>query len=133
MRTIKFKAKRVDNGEWFYGYVYKIENKDLWFIDNGKTVSHQVILETVGQFTGLYDNNGNEIYEGDILKVTYEIYCESTYHEVKYAIDEDYPAFDLFPCLDYAESNSLQYLKLSDGIYKFEVIGNIHDNKEDDK
>ena len=129
MRTIKFKAKRVENGEWVYGYVYKIENKDLWFIDNGKTVSHQVIQETVGQFTGLYDKNGKEIYEGDIIRVNHSIFEEPTYHEVKYGIEQDYPAFDLYQQLDFVEGNNLQYFVICD-IYDYYVVGNIHDNKE---
>ena len=128
MRTIKFRGKRVDNEEWVYGYVYNVESKGLWFVDNGKTVSHQVISKTIGQFTGLYDKNGQEIYEWDIVKVTYNEYGDDTFHEIRYFVEEyNYPAFDLEPCIDFADGNSFQYAKL---VHNIEVIGNIHDNKE---
>lgn len=132
MRTIRFRGQRVDNGEWVYGYYTESadnENYYYWVHEHNQDI-HDVKKETVEQFTGLYDKNGAEIYEGDILKLTYEINLEISYHEVKYGIDENYPAFDLNPSLDYADFNNLQYLTLCKDIYSFEVIGNIHDNKE---
>lgn len=73
MREIKFKAKRLDNGEWIEGYFYK-ECDNTYIIEDRQSESmlnrNEAILvdpSTVCQFTGLTDCDGKEICEGDLL------------------------------------------------------------------
>jgi len=140
MREIKFRGKRVDYCKWVYGfyYQYKMESgKIINYITTDKRDTHQIIEETICQFTGLKDKNCAEIYEGDIIQskihesAIYVIIwnekncCFSGFDKYQYRsmiIDELYRMNSLF------NKENIKPRWLND--YQFEIIGNIFDNPE---
>ncbi len=123
MRTIKFRGKRVNSGEWVESMTIShgtIKGKayEMFFeIAPDKWVG--VIPETVGQFTGVLDKNGKEIYEGDILFIGDD---EETkiYNEV--GIKDG--------CFGYIGENNGELLPFCNYNVTEEIAGNIYDNPE---
>jgi uncharacterized phage protein (TIGR01671 family) len=139
MREIKFRGQRLDNGKWIYGSLvvtkFKEDKTERYFITQflgNYTFDHEVVPETVGQFTGLLDKNGKEIYEGDIImQENYNPYNYVAIYEVVYDGEsfclkmhkgnEKTMSNDSLCSFGWYENNKLR---------KGKIIGNIHDNPE---
>ena len=123
MRTIKFRGKSILTDEWFYGdLVHSADKKRTAILVNDKDSYDEceVDPETVGQFTGLYDCEGKEIFEGDILRFGNS---QSGVCEVKW--NEHIAAF----CIRFYFKDEIGSRPLGGGV-EFAIIGNIHDNPE---
>ena len=126
MRKIKFRGKRIDNGEWVYGYYIAVFSHSI--VDN-IGVAFEVESKTIGQFTGLYDKNNTPIYEGDLIKYA----CGGTEDYVIQEIDEvffnnEYGTFEIAINKNKENSEVLGFW-LAD-LYEdsfYQVIGNIYD------
>jgi uncharacterized phage protein (TIGR01671 family) len=153
MREIKFRGKDSKTGEWRHGslvyypdnglgdeaaYIFDPHetdagNAEVIIEEDSETTEHfspiiwNVIPSTIGQYTGLKDKNGNEIYEGDIVQFMdgYRIIDDwdeyinrgTIFYDTEYA------------CFGTTNLNQIDMKDLIDNA-DYEVIGNIHDNPE---
>lgn len=124
MREIKFRG-RDNNGVWYYGYINKYsfngytEASIRFSNESGSILIYQVKEETVGQYTGIKDKNGNEIYEGDILGDFIGLGV------VKYNECTAGFVIDIL-----GQINEITFGEINYNNYVLEVIGNIYENPD---
>lgn len=128
IRTIKFKAKRLDNGEWVKGdLIHSTSYVGISYPSDEFSdvpVVHRVDPSTVCQFTGLKDEEGTEIWEHDILK-NHPMTNEVTFRNGSFMIVEDYD--------DDIVEVPLSNMISGDGVCYLSVISNKFDRKEGEK
>ena len=157
MREIIFRGKRVDNGEWVYGqliskkcvrdngmpdryfdwvecnysYIYEdnIENN----IEEYPTKFVEVIPETIGQFTGLYDKDKKPIYEGDIIDIHQTIngYNQFVIEYKDYGFGAKYYNQKENKAIRWYEYDLDELFDVNESEKEIEVIGNIHDKERE--
>ena len=127
MRGILFRGKRMDNGEWVYGYyvhIGPVSCQRTYIIPEYASALYvnEVYPSTVGQYTGMKDKNGKRIFEGDIAKV-----LQGKDKDIAYVGFEN-GAFMLYPKTGNIYERTLWEYWYND--WDVEVIGNITDNPE---
>ena len=128
MREILFRGKRVGNGEWVYGSLITYAD-GVCFICCEDYIpdvlnKYEVIPETVGQYVGLKDKNGNLIFEGDLLRGLFKFGLPITNIYVKFENGA-------FCTVEKRKESEILYQPLANYFnVDFEIIGNIYDNPE---
>ena len=130
-REIKFRGKRLDNGEWVAGnfLIDNYGNCEIVDFSTGHEQWHDVAPDTIGQFTGFRDRVGQEIYEGDIVNWIKGMYGEGFVEEgrVEWVQEEgSYVVINKFETMD----NRKIVQPLIRCMNKIKVVGNVFDNPE---
>lgn len=122
MRTIEFRGKRTDNGEWVLGFVrrqYDDTGLEYVLITTLAGDEYEVNPATVGQFTDCVDKNGDFIFEGDILH--YENKRDGKHYRRAVVYHKGAFRFRL------EDGKAGAYL--GENSWNWDIVGNIHDNE----
>jgi len=140
MKEIKFRGKRIDNGEWVYGtlvvsknsyYIVTTNAKVRWMDWNYCEIFgiYRVIPKSIGQFTGQKDKNNDGIYEGDIVR-DFGMLGEKANERIGIVIwDSKEARFDIKSARNIPREWSNEMGRWWSW-EEIEVIGNIHENPE---
>lgn len=115
MREILFRGKTLAKGEWIYGDLIR-DDDDVCILQEG-LIWREIIPESVGEYIGLKDKNGNKVFEGDIVRY------KDTLHEVIFCKINGCAFFGI-TMPDRGEIWNFDGITRAD---RMEVIGNVHD------
>lgn len=128
-REILFRGKHHETGEWKFGSLLNDQNIGTVGVDLSHWNYCTVNPDTIGQYTGLTDKNGVKIFEGDIITTLNGSRSHIQFGEFKESLSfdrmEDHIVFGIGFSFD-----GIEPFGVCNGINKYEVIGNIHDNPE---
>lgn len=139
MREIKFRGRVFETGQWLYGSLIQFKYKHAMIYDQEKDHEESVEENTIGQFTGLHDKNGVEIYEGDLIRElglnkTWTLSRRDEFSNRNHIVmwDEE----NLQWCGNLYEQSALEIYEMDTRPLEFlckkytiEVIGNIHEEE----
>lgn len=138
MRQIKFRGKSNTTGEWVYGDLLQMEIKTPYIVNispiEGESLKTDIVPvepESVGQFTGIIDCVGQEVYEGDIVtwkNIYYNGEEESFTGNVVWIVDK-LGFYILYSISDFNIDNLKSYTYLANK-FNLRVLGNMHDTPE---
>lgn len=131
MRTIKFRGKELIHNKWIFGGLAEDRNDNAVILPKENWQKGGCVdKDTIGQFTGLHDKNGKEIYEGDIVNFDdspYSVYAHPYTGKVVFYKGQF--------CVEHYEDcfTTTFYTPLFKDDFadkKTTILGNIHDNPE---
>jgi uncharacterized phage protein (TIGR01671 family) len=127
MREISFRAKRIDTMEWVYGFLSIDQISNHYYIEPfDLSESVRVLKKTVGEFSGITDDDGQRIYEGDILSPLNQT--------LKYKVEFSNGSFCVINNLGGENTSWGTLYKYKESCEKFKnktmIIGNVYDNPE---